>query len=221
MGLRLRVGLSFCAIGADFIFLDVAADRYFTLDAQASDAFSQVLRGDTLSGPARDGVNRLLRTGMLLQSDDMRRPAPAISHFSNVIDAGGVTASLHSAWDTAQLIFTQLRVKRCLEQRNLAAALALADVAPKPLHAAPAQPLRIARVIAARHRTTRLLSSQGQCLVLSIAMTRRLRQIAVPATLLIGVKLRPFEAHSWVQIDDMLVGEQADYIRNFTPILVR
>jgi hypothetical protein len=40
------------------------------------------------------------------------------------------------------------------------------------------------------------------------------------ADLVIGVKLAPFRAHAWVQWRDLLVNEQADVTRLFTPILV-
>ena len=35
-----------------------------------------------------------------------------------------------------------------------------------------------------------------------------------------GVKLRPFQAHCWVQVGDAIVTDRLDVVRNFTPIRV-
>ena len=38
--------------------------------------------------------------------------------------------------------------------------------------------------------------------------------------LVLGVKLRPFEAHCWVQYGDLLVSDHLGTVEPFTPILV-
>ena len=44
--------------------------------------------------------------------------------------------------------------------------------------------------------------------------------LGLPADFVIGVSLHPFAAHSWVQWGTVLVNDQLDAVRHFTPILV-
>jgi hypothetical protein len=61
--------------------------------------------------------------------------------------------------------------------------------------------------------------SRDRCLPQSIAITRHLRRRSIPAILVLGVSGRPFAAHSWVQVEDMVINDTVDHASRFTPIL--
>lgn len=63
-------------------------------------------------------------------------------------------------------------------------------------------------------------TSQDKCLRDSLALTSFLQREGLVAHWVIGVKTRPFGAHSWVQSDTMVLNDQHDHVRQFTPILV-
>ena len=42
----------------------------------------------------------------------------------------------------------------------------------------------------------------------------------IPVALVLGVRLAPFRAHSWVQLKDEVLNDHIDHIRSFTPILI-
>jgi hypothetical protein len=52
-------------------------------------------------------------------------------------------------------------------------------------------------------------------LVLSVYMTRA----AIPCTLVVGVITKPFRAHAWVQIEDLVLNDTAEHVQQFNPIL--
>jgi hypothetical protein len=52
-------------------------------------------------------------------------------------------------------------------------------------------------------------------LVLAVFLTRRM----VPCTFAIGVSTKPFLAHSWVQIGEVLLNDTAEHVQTFSPIL--
>ena len=64
-----------------------------------------------------------------------------------------------------------------------------------------------------------VISPLDNCLSQSVAIAGRLLHRNVRATLIIGVRLGPFNAHCWVQRDDRLVNDRFDMVRMFTPIL--
>ncbi|MGE0217302.1 lasso peptide biosynthesis B2 protein [Mycolicibacterium sp.] len=56
------------------------------------------------------------------------------------------------------------------------------------------------------------------CLPRSLAMTRFLRTSGWPAQHVIGVALYPFEAHAWVEVDGVALGEDDTYLHRFTVV---
>jgi Transglutaminase-like superfamily len=52
-------------------------------------------------------------------------------------------------------------------------------------------------------------------LVLAVFLTRQW----VPCTFVIGVSTKPFRAHSWLQIRELVLNDTAEHVQTFTPIL--
>jgi hypothetical protein len=52
-------------------------------------------------------------------------------------------------------------------------------------------------------------------LVLAVFLTRHM----IPCTFVIGVSVKPFLAHSWVQIGELVLNDTAEHVQTFTPIL--
>jgi hypothetical protein len=61
-------------------------------------------------------------------------------------------------------------------------------------------------------------SSQNECLLDSLALVHFLAGYRLFPHLLIGVRLNPFSAHSWVQMDDAVLNDSVEHVNFFTPI---
>jgi hypothetical protein len=62
-------------------------------------------------------------------------------------------------------------------------------------------------------------TAKHQCLFHALALTHFLAYYGVYATWIIGVKTRPFAAHSWVQHDAAILDGTPEEVRFYTPIL--
>ena len=60
---------------------------------------------------------------------------------------------------------------------------------------------------------------QGVCLYRSFFLLAFLRRRGLDATWMFGVRTWPFEAHCWLQVDDLVLDDNLDHVRPFTPIL--
>ena len=64
-----------------------------------------------------------------------------------------------------------------------------------------------------------LLTANEKCLFDSLAMMGFLADQDLYPRWIIGVKTRPFGAHSWVQAGSTVLNDQHEYVRQFRPIL--
>ncbi len=90
-------------------------------------------------------------------------------------------------------------------------------LAMRPLEADLATLTKTAKAFEASER---LLPSNNKCLRRSLAMATYLAHRGVTAKLVIAVKMRPFAAHAWTQVEDVVVNDHIDNVRPFTPILM-
>lgn len=220
MGLALRAGISFCDVSDRLMFLDVVADRYFCLGEKAECAFRKMIGRQELDPGEMRALAGLLRSGILKESAGAGIPTA----FS---PTGNPTASLldmsvrhveprQVAAALSALAFTRLSLRF---GRLHAVLRKLAEAKQPPTVVQARAPEMMQGVAAAFERTARIVRSHDQCLSRSIAMARRLAAMGLPADLVIGVRLRPFAAHSWVQAGAWLVNDRIDTVRTYTPIL--
>lgn len=64
-----------------------------------------------------------------------------------------------------------------------------------------------------------LFGRTNRCLVRSVAMVLMLRAKGIPVHLVFGVRTEPFAAHCWAQLESVVLNDQFDHVRTFTPIL--
>jgi len=60
----------------------------------------------------------------------------------------------------------------------------------------------------------------GVCLFRSRMLLAFLRKSGLNATWVFGVRTWPFEAHCWLQVEDLVLDDTLDNVRNFTPIFM-
>jgi len=230
--------LSYCEVDGRLVFLDIADDRYFCLQADAEDAFRTTLAHGSArheveapqTGPDGDpyvGPNTGPDTGI---ADRLDLLATAIAaREPRHCDAGCIpTASLLDGPPRPASIIAVLSalvhlawVRRRLRRGGFAKLIAALRAAKARAAATPpAQRVRIERLALDFERTARLTRSHDQCLARAITLARMALSRGMVVDLVIGVQLRPFAAHAWVRSGSTLLNEHVDAARIYTPILV-
>lgn len=215
-GYRLRTGLSFCRIDDRTLFLDLQADRYFGLGGPLDRAFQALL--DT--GAADHALAILVERGLIIPcpEDGLPSPCPAASPgpiLPPQLERPARPSLLAIAMALVARAHWTLRVRYCPMAANIDRLARRKDAPASKRGPAPAT---IARLAEAHRRAGLILSARNQCLPTSMALMAALTARGARATLVLGVKLDPFQAHCWVELAGTVLNDAPDHVRPFTPI---
>jgi len=83
----------------------------------------------------------------------------------------------------------------------------------------PEVSVRIKEEIAALNSVFDLIAHDNPCLVYSYALKQRLFARKICATLVIGVRTRPFYSHAWVEVDNTVISDDPDLRKKTSVIL--
>lgn len=211
MTLYLQPDVHAVAIGEDLALLDLARDAYLCLPDGAA------ALGPGAGAAIRPGaVADALQAGGLLGPELLApRPAPpplptrTLIHqpMSRVVLSRGLAAAVSVPAD----------IRRARRGEGLVAWLALAE-ARRPLS-------RDAEAVAAAARqfwtVGAWLPVEGECLVRSAMLVAFLRRMGLSADWVFGVRLWPFAAHCWVQLDDVCLNDDVERLWPYTPLYRR
>ena len=206
----------FCEIGEQRIFLDLLADRYFSLPPPLDAAFGATVRGNEPGAPSE--VDALRRLGLLVTSPAGRpieptcHPRPDRSFVEEADFFGGAVLPV-----LAEVLVHVVRARRVVKRKRLTAALAASQRRPPGLYTSHD---RRDRAVGAFLRARSLVPIAPNCLYDSLALRRFLQRRGIGVDLVIGVKLHPFAAHCWVQDETAVLNDSLGSARDFVPILV-
>lgn len=204
MELLSRCELAWCEIDGQLVFLDVAADRYFRLHEPANRA--------ALAEIDRRGLTRSRQPDSLPLPEDWLAPART----SSAIDAGAFRLD-----DVARALWTQRRVENRLTKHSFSSILfelRAASVARRSTTAGCGG--MKSRMVRAFEHARLLRTAADRCLPRSIALSTCLAMSGITARAVIGVRLAPFAAHSWVQAGDEVLNDSVEEVLRYQPILV-
>lgn len=219
MPLGLRRGVSFCEASGHLVFLDIEADRYFGLADGAESAFRGLLQPQAQNAAGR-AVDMFLECRLLVAAPDALpiRPCPdLIAPSTSLLDRPLPRPSPSAVFRALVAI---IAARRALRLRGLASTLKAVAAQKACAPKGASDPARIQSEAAAFQHCSLLVRSHDQCLARSLALVRRLAAQRERANLVIGVRVRPFSAHAWVQKDDLLLNESCDAVRGYTSILI-
>lgn len=202
------------------IFLDLHADRYFGLDADAERVVDNLIAKSPLSDPERTIAEGLKSSGLLTVTD--RPDAPVMCRSlplarSSLLDGALPPTKVSGVGRAALALYrSHLALKifglehslRMLSRRAKMNAGAIKAPSPD-------------QTMAEFQRAATLVTAYDQCLPHSLALARALAEQGIAHSLVIGVHLRPFHAHCWVQQGDTLINDSVDVTREFSPILIQ
>ena len=211
-----------CRFSQTTVLLDLKRNRYFGVDTSALDAVQALTR--RVSG--RTQIAAWLASGLLQphlhaqrpfapQSIDLRAPLMSIEDFNG--DSSGLRPR-----DVARFIGSCMSVRHALRSQTLYQ-IARGLQAERKRRAVTVRDTPMEQLSAAVHRFRQLrpfaFAAHDQCLFHALALTHLLTAQRLSATWVIGVRLHPWGAHSWVQQGSLLLDATPEAVREFTPII--
>lgn len=216
MAYRLHPDLTFCLIGGEPFFLDIAGGRYFGLAGGARDAFLRLVFDE---GALQEAAEPLIARRIVEWTEDAAGISPAMITIPTASVLEGPSGDQHIDWRDAPEIAARLLLTRTerrllpfaqLVARRRRAAVRLDRSAVKQAALCPARRFASLR---------RMVPSSIDCLPDSLALFDFLQRRGAAAQIIFGVRRDPFAAHCWVQADGFLLNETVDTASGFTPIL--
>jgi hypothetical protein len=202
-----------CPVDGRTVLFDVAGDRYLLVPEPLQHAFDDWLADETV--PAPDFLKPLLAIGRTATSPVRPLRAAPVSAATRTLERDGSQLSLARLLGAWRWKRTTAQVRYGLAGSGLAAMLERVRTEKRSI-ADPHDPGPLARQLRAAQEYRAIT---GDCLVQSLAMMRALHRQHSTATLVFGVTLDPFRAHSWVQHADCVLNDEADAVAPYRPIL--
>lgn len=207
--LFLRPGVHAAAVGADAVLLDVEADSYHCLPDGSRLCAALAAVG---AAPNEPGLGALAESGLLTQTPPVlppRRPPP--HPIRSIIHERRPACAVR---DVVPAMVALAGVKRARRDRGLAPYIRL--------DRRPARGDALDAIEAGRRFWTLLpyLPIEGECLVRSALLMRFLRASGLDADWVFGVRLHPFAAHCWVQVNDVCLNDDVERLSAYAPVMV-
>ena len=223
MGLQLRADTFFCIANHRVALLDLKADRYFCLPLKADAAFQRLVTGHALDTADMASLEPFIRNGLLeeppggiVRCEDPTIGAPVASVVDEIAPTQWGSIAMLDA------ISTRLRASARIKRRSIHTVIA--HIQQRKRSTKQQQVTRsyegIEGSLGAFLQTRKVIPTHDRCLPWSIALVDYLAKRRYFPDLVIGVKMKPFAAHAWVQIGDRVLSDRLDEVLPYTPILV-
>lgn len=225
-----------CTLEDSVLFLDLKRNQYATIPRSALPALQVSLAGFRSMLPsihhqvkscttATADLKDLVAHGLLTQSATHGRPvapltleppcaalAPGLRN-----PQGGANMRAISAFVLSYLyVGANMRARRL---HALVVNLQVAAARTSPDAASTSTEHLLTLLSAFRRYRTFVYTAHDECLFNALVLTHFLHHYSVPATLVIGVRAKPFYAHAWVQVANVVVDDRLEYVLRFKPIL--
>lgn len=207
MTLVLRPDVHAAAVDDALILLDLAEDEYFCLPKGSAPDMNGFIADAAV-------ISALDEAGLLTAGPGpARRPLPPRPSKTIIYQRPERPPALDMWWSAAR---AALAVRRIGEGAGVARYLALVE---GPV--GDRTPGRVAEAARTFWRMAPWLPIEGECLVRSALLMRFLKQRGLEADWVFGVRLWPFMAHCWVQLDDLCLNDDVERLTAYTPIYSR
>ena len=220
MGYRLREGVSYCIAAGKTVLFDLPNCRYTALPDDVDDAFQALAQRKTETREQVANLSAMVDAGLLVHQPDEATslPTAAMKPASrSALDSPLPTATLSRI---SNAVLAQATAGFGLKAWRLEAIFNRLQRQSGTCRAEPVPMDELASISSAFYWSERIISSGEKCLRRSIALADYLRRKRIPCDLILGVRMRPFAAHAWVQHGELVLNESLDEVRRYTTILV-
>jgi hypothetical protein len=231
---RLADHVRACHVDGQVVLLDLRRDRYIGVGGALLPALASRVADwplcksknghQTRSTEVDAWVANMLQQGMLTSGLPTAAVRPSITEPQHSLASFDEPTRQGMKWRrVARLAYSSITVGHWLKRFNLAdiairverfrstAASESAGASDGKLRAAASWYL---------HTRPLVMSSHDECLRDSLTMLRFLCAEGLYPRWVIGVRTRPFGAHSWVQAGSLVLNDVHENVRSYTPILV-
>jgi len=220
--LSLAPGTTFCEVDGSRIFLDLERDRYFSLGALSNAAFDTLLRGRQPSEAEQQRLDRLVEAGILVRDPFGEAPRPCRSV---TIDRAPLDENIELHVPTLRIVRSAIAfrfAKAAYRRRGLRHAWThLRRTKELRLSALRPGTARQLEELALRFDAVgRMVGALNHCVPFSVTIARACIASELEASLVLGVKLRPFQAHAWAVSGRTLLSDRLSTVAQFTPIAI-
>lgn len=201
------------------MFLDVAANRYFCLPFASEAAFLRMAAGESEETGRLEG---LLARGLLVDAPDasaLSRPVDLAPPDRDLLQPSVPEAGIG---DVLAALAAEVRAAWQLKRRSFLHLVQRLDERQHPPGQADAGPYADAGAIgiaAGAERLCVVRRKADRCLVRALAVQDRCRRLGIRSRVAFGVRVNPFGAHCWVQLEGKVLVGDFEQVRLFTPIL--
>lgn len=223
-----------CVVDGQVILLDLRRGRYLGIGGPAMAAIASsivdwpaaAMGCDSLgsSGSVQAWIDSLRDQGMLVPAASAPVIRPRIEEPLDSLCALDQAAGTGLQWRRlARMVHAALVSAVWLRRHSLAEiADRVSDLrAGAHLPVAGSDPVRLRAAVGGYLRTRPfVMTSHDACLRDSLTLVRYLAAEQLHARWVIGVRSRPFAAHSWVQVGHLVLNDLHETVRGYTPILV-
>ncbi len=231
---RLADHVRVCRIGDQMIFLDLLRSTYFGMVGPHLAALSAAIcdggaNSDTLGNPSNPLLHASLsrlRAEKLLSDTPAERPARQPLTFTEAVTSLNIDDARRAAeidWLSLFRLWRATHIATVWLRRRSLADIADRVVALRKRYSAPLAEVSGA-MLAAVACYVRLrpfaLTSRDRCLNDSLTLIHFLATQGLFPQWVIGVRVHPFGAHSWVQSGGVVLNDLAERVRHYQPILV-
>lgn len=220
-----------CSLQGGLVFVDLLRNRYFSIGETDSRAIGPHIVNHPVAQNSSDGslpasqsvAARLLQAGLLQRQDSGSRDfAPAdVDRAAALLSIEDVYRGPQPARDyLLSFAVSCLWARVSLRTRSLhAIACSLKRTKAQDGAATFDAEKTASLVYVFRKLRPYAFTSLDQCLFHALALTRFLNHHGQFPTWVIGVRLRPWGAHSWVQHDHWVLDTTPEIVREYVPLL--
>lgn len=194
----------------DVVVLDVTADRYSCLPDAAF--VIQLMKGGAIvtHGSVADD---LVRAGLAVSgAPQTPRPLPVPPEREASVSPRPRRS------DIVRAILCLITATLAFRGRSFAALLKTGR-RPSIMTARPSE-VQLANLIGAARKARSWIPLEGECLQRAFLLRAFLANRGIAADWVFGVRTKPFAAHCWLQIGDVVVGDRLERVSLYTPIMV-
>ena len=215
-----------CLTDDHAVLLDTKREKYYGIHSQGLSVFLDHSDPGIESLPAETQrlITRMRQAGVVIASPDAvnSRPRTNYEHPTVPLIEGYVEERVSLRFrDGLLFLKAHIQAMFLLRFRRLDQIIRRLEKRRRSPRVSVNEDLSRLRVLVGKFRRLHplLFSSRENCVRDSLALIEFLAAQGFAVTWLIGVHTRPFEAHSWVQQNGVVLNDSPGHVRRYTPIL--
>jgi hypothetical protein len=222
MSYQLADDVSVCESDGHFVFLNLATEQYIAVSPRESESIRSLF--SSTSGLTSVQVPSVLVDAGLMEKSRAPRLEIRPLHLAEPVSSISLSSEKHadiSAVDVWNFLVAWVRAGAMLRFLRMKAIAKILQARKKSSLQARLRERNDAEELASIYLRVRprFFSSVDVCLRDSLTLMEFLARYKCYPTWVIGVRVQPFAAHSWVQLGALVLNDTPAHVKSFSPLL--